>query len=91
MILQAITTQFFGPTSCRGSRIKAKAAAGYVWFDYEHALNINDNHTAAAKALATRLDWKGDWYGGGLPDGKGNCYVCTNSKHDGSEPEFVIE
>jgi hypothetical protein len=91
MILQAITTKFIGPSNVRGSRVKAVAAAGYVVLNWDPAMNSDDNHTAAAKALATKFNWTGRWYGGSLPDGKGNCYVCTDSKHDGAEPAFVIE
>lgn len=72
---QAIITKFHGPTNVRGSRIKATAAAGSVTVHYDHALNQQGNHDAAAKALALKLDWKGAWYAGGLPSQDGNCYV----------------
>lgn len=77
--MQAIITKFIGPTNYRGSRIKAKCQAGSITVSYEHGLGTDDNHDAAAKALAEKLGWTGDGYGklvgGGLPDGTGNCYV----------------
>jgi hypothetical protein len=40
---------------------------------------------AAAVALAAKYCWGGRWFGGGMPDGKGNVYV---SSMDGI-PEFT--
>ena len=62
-IMQAITTKYAGPTNTRGSRIIAKAAAGRVSVGYDHALNLEDNHAAAAQALAEKLGWVGGNYG----------------------------
>lgn len=55
--MQAIETKFFGPTNFKGSRIKAECAAGSVTVGYDHALNLEENHIAAAKALVAKLDW----------------------------------
>lgn len=88
-MFQAIITHYFGPTNYRGSRIKAKAAAGHLFLPWNCALNSDENHNAAAKALAEKLDWAGEWHSGGMPDNSGNCYVqgigqgpifCTYSK-----------
>jgi len=77
--MQAIVTKFFGPTNSRGSRVKAKCQAGSVTLGWDHALNPDGNHDAAAQALASKLGWTSDAYGqlvgGGLPDGRGNAYV----------------
>ena len=81
--LQAIVTTFFGPTNHRGSRIRAKAAAGTIWKDYDHALGTEQNHAAAAKALAEKLDWGHEWHAGGLPDMSGYCFVQS------MQPAFV--
>jgi hypothetical protein len=80
MIVQAITTKFIGPTNYRGSRIKAKAAAGSLTVSYSHALNAEQNHAAAAKALSDKLGWSeyGTWHQGGLPDNRGYCFVCAD-------------
>ncbi|MBO4228031.1 hypothetical protein [Bradyrhizobium neotropicale] len=91
MILQAIVTKYLGPTDRRGSRVKAYAAAGYIIHNWDSSLGSDANHTAAAKALATRSGWAGAWYGGGMPDGRGNVYVCTESRHGQAEPAFIIE
>ena len=61
--MQAITTKYAGPTNTRGTRIIAKAAAGRVSVGYDHALNLEDNHAAAAQALAAKLGWTGPNYG----------------------------
>jgi hypothetical protein len=75
-MFQAIVTKYIGPTNYRGSRIVAKAAAGRIYVSYDHALNIDDNHLAAARALARKYGWPGEWHGGGMPSGDGNVYVC---------------
>lgn len=61
---QSITTKYIGPTNFRGSRIKATAEAGSVTLSYDHALSSEENHCAAAKALAEKFDWQGVWVGG---------------------------
>lgn len=65
---QAIQTRFLGPTSFKGSRIKATASAGSVTLNWDHRLNPNGNHKAAAEALARKFGWTGTWHGGELPN-----------------------
>lgn len=77
MIFQAIVTEYLGPTNTRPGRIKATASAGSVTLEYNHALNLEKNHDAAAKAVADKFKWPGYWIGGGMPNGKGNVYVCA--------------
>ena len=84
---QAIVTKYHGPTNTRGSRITARAEAGSVTVDYDHALNAGDNHLAAARRLAEKLGWSGDWFGGGLPSG-GYCFVCADRAPDSA---FTVE
>lgn len=79
---QAIVTKFFGPTNARGSRIKATCQAGSIWHSWDFSVGVNENHDAAAKALAVKLGWIGAWYVGGLPDDKGNCYVWSTDSSD---------
>jgi hypothetical protein len=83
---QAIVTKYIGPSNTRGSRIKARAAAGSVTVPYNHALNIENNHAAATKALAAKLNWSGGWYIGGMPDDTGFVFVTTEP---GDECAFV--
>ena len=74
---QAIETKFLGPTNRRGSRIVAKAQAGRVTVAYNHALNSEENHAAAAKALAEKWDWTGVWCGGANEAGTGYVFVLV--------------
>ncbi|MDL5595979.1 hypothetical protein QS468_24895 [Bacillus subtilis] len=55
--MQAIQTKYLGPTETRGSRISAKCAAGSVTLGYDHALDLESNHVAAAMALCAKLGW----------------------------------
>ncbi len=69
---QAIVTKYLGPTDHRGSRIKVICDAKTITVSWDHALNPEDNHTAAATALADQLGWLGAEYnqrmcGGGMP------------------------
>lgn len=71
--MQAIQTKYMGPTNTRGSRIKATAAAGSITVGYDHALDVEGNHVAAAKALCAKLGWTQDAFReiatGQLPSG----------------------
>lgn len=80
---QAIQTKYLGLTDMRGSRCKAWAQAGSITINWNHALNSEQNHIAAAQALARKLGWTGAWSGGGLPDA-GYAFVQA------SEADFVI-
>jgi hypothetical protein len=66
---QAIQTKYFGPSDVRGARVKAYADAKSIILSWDHALNAEQNHIAAARALARKLDWKGVWSGGGKKEG----------------------
>ena len=85
---QAITTKFLPATNTRGSRIKATAAAGSLTVARDCALNIEQNHARAAEMLANKFKWKGRYYGGGLPDEKGYCFVCSD---DEASPAFTCD
>jgi hypothetical protein len=85
--MQAIITKFFGPTNVRDSRVKATAAAGSVILDWDHALNPEQNHCAAAKALAAKFNWTGDYHGGGLHSGD-MVWVAIDRARRGHERQF---
>ncbi len=72
---QAIETKYLGPTNMRGGRVKARSEAGSVTLSWDHSLNSDANHTKAAQALADKLGWSGDLWGGGHPDGRGCVFV----------------
>lgn len=55
--MQAITTRYLGPTNHRPSRIIAQCNAGRLVVSWDYALNIEDNHGAAAQALIAKLGW----------------------------------
>jgi hypothetical protein len=74
--MQAIVTKFIAPSNVKGSRINASAQAGSVTLHWDHALNPEDNHCAAALALATKYDWDGEWIGAQLPDGS-TVWACN--------------
>lgn len=69
--MQTIETKYHGPTNTRGSRISAKASyhPKRVWVEYDHALNAENNHKAAALKLMETLNWTGHYVGGRTPTG----------------------
>lgn len=81
--MQAIVTKYLGPTNLKGTRVKAACEAGQITVSWDHALNADENHDAAAHALAKKLGWDVAPYrklvGGTLPDGR-RCYVFTEGK-----------
>jgi hypothetical protein len=87
--MQAIMTKYHGPTDTRGSRYSASAQAGRVCIDSNDELNFERNHKAAAKALAMKLGWEGNWYFGFLPDGRG--VAVQGEGINGDAPSFVVE
>lgn len=94
LIRQAIVTKFIGPSNSKGSRVKAKAAAGSITLHWDHSLSVADNDAKAAKALAEKFGWKGHWVAGGMPDGTGSVFVSVETGGTGScgfEPAFVVE
>jgi hypothetical protein len=57
--MQAITTKYHGPTDTKGSRVSARAQAGRTSITWDDALNSDENHRAAAQALADKFKWSG--------------------------------
>ncbi len=93
----AIKTYFMGPTNHRGSRIAAQARpakhglpAIRVVLNWDHAKNSEENHRAAAQALATKMNWEGDWVEGGMDDGS-SVWVCLAPFTRGYGNGFVVE
>jgi hypothetical protein len=68
--MQAIVTRYVGPTDWNGARIVARCDGGRIRVSWDHALNPPGNHAAAAQALAEKLEWRGQWVTGCLPDGR---------------------
>lgn len=88
---QAIVTKYLGPTDSRGSRVKAKSYAGSVTIPWDDAKGVDENHQAAAIALARKLGWIGRLYVGGMPDNSGNVYVWADESGFDVDPPSVIE
>ena len=66
----AILTKYIGPTNVRGARVKAYTESGRsITLGWNHALNSEENHEGAAKALAKKMNWTGTLIGGGTKTG----------------------
>lgn len=66
---QAVQTKYLPVTNTKPARVKAFAAAGSVTVSWDDGLNVDGNHTRAAKALCEKFEWSGLYFGGGLPEG----------------------
>ena len=55
--MQAIRTRYHGPTNTRGSSFSAQCEGGRVVVPYDYALNTDENHLKAARALCAKLGW----------------------------------
>lgn len=53
--MQAIETKYLGPSNYRGSRIKAVCERGSLTVDYDDALDTEQAHIAAVKALCAKF------------------------------------
>ena len=80
--MQAIITQYHGPTNYRSARISARASAGKKFYDWDYALGIEENHDRAANRFAESFGWleRHALVGGTLPSNTGNCYVLVPKK-----------
>ena len=66
----AILTKFIGPTNYRGARVKAFTTSGLrIIVPWDHALNVEENHDAAAIALCRKMGWGGKLVRGGTEVG----------------------
>lgn len=96
MMGQAIVTKYRGPTNTRGSRFIAsaeawrEAGAFRVTTPMDYALNSEDNHTRAARALAEKRGWHGSWIGGVLPGGE-YVFVRVEGAGLGGAVAFTVE
>lgn len=59
--MQAIETKYCGPSNVRGARLIARCKAKRIIVEWDHSLNIEDNHKAAAVRLMLALGWHGHW------------------------------
>lgn len=56
--MKAIQTKYLGPTTFRGSRVKAwDSDNNSVTLSWDHALNTEANHRSAANALCLQMNW----------------------------------
>lgn len=74
-VTQAIETKYVKATNTKGGRIKATAWAGSITIGYNHALDTQDNHRAAANALIAKMGWHGPYAQGGNIKGDGYYFV----------------
>ncbi len=77
MITQAIETKFIRASGVRGPRIKASAWGGSITIGYDYALDVQDNHKAAADALIAKMGWNGTYAQGGNAKGDGGYYFVN--------------
>lgn len=56
-VRQAIVTRYAGPTDSSGSRVIASCEAKRIMVPWDHALDAQQNHAAAALQLMDRLGW----------------------------------
>ena len=68
--MQTITVKYLGPTNTLGTRYKAtpSGACKSLTITADYSLDFEGNCTAAAKALAEKLGWQGDYIGGHAKD-----------------------
>lgn len=78
--MQTIATKYHGCTNTKGSRVSATAsgAGKRVFVSYDHSLDIDGNHKAAALKLMSELDWTGKFIGGHTKQGM----VFVNADND---------
>jgi hypothetical protein len=64
--MHAIKTKYLSATNTLGARIRATGNGVSTAISYPHELSGMACHAAAAKALAQKMNWKGELLGGQL-------------------------
>ncbi len=54
---QAIETKYLGPTTYKGSRVRARCEAKTRYYHWDDSLNVDENHISAANRLFKELGW----------------------------------
>lgn len=83
--MYAIVTQYFGPGQRTGSCIRARADKTALRVDYDHSLSLEQNHIAAAHALAVKLGWLTvgkQLLSAEMPHGHGMAHIYTWSNEE---------
>jgi hypothetical protein len=79
--MQSIITRFIASTITKGPRITASTSAKglRLTIPYNYAIGTNENHRAAARALAEKLDWQFRFVEGSNGE-RGNVYVIDRDE-----------
>lgn len=84
--MKAITTEFFGPTNTRGSRIVARDSDNNrVSIGYPHELSGSNAHAMAAIALCSKMNWHGTLVCGATK--KGYVFVWSQGPNYSTKPK----
>ena len=82
---KAIRCRYAGPGNVRGAAVLVDAEGDHrMRVPWDHALDAAGNMAAAARKLAEKLNWHGQWVMGACKD----CYVFTLNDPDCS---FIVE
>jgi hypothetical protein len=77
-MMQAIETRYIGATDYSKAKVEAMAEAGSMTIDWDSEKSMLENYIAAAKALAEKLEWFGQWCGGVLRYGYAFIQITDN-------------
>lgn len=55
--MQAIQTKTISATNTKGTRIKVSCEAKTFYCSWEYALNVEENHKAAAESMVKLMKW----------------------------------
>lgn len=67
--MQAIQTKMLPCTNTKPTRVKAECYSGSVIVNWNHSLDIDENHKHTARLLLDKLGWKFEFVSGTLKDG----------------------
>ena len=78
--MKVITSEYFGPTNRRGSRVIAREPDGkHSVVSWDHSLSPDGNHREAVEVLCKRLGWEGELMGGHTAKGMAWVFVSDYS------------
>jgi hypothetical protein len=77
-MLQAILVKSLPATNTKNYRLSAQCCGGRVVITWNDELEKEENHIRAAKLLAIKMGWTGNFYGGVIKSGD-SVFVHSNA------------
>ncbi len=87
----AIITKVTVSKTTGQTKLYAICQAKKIRVPWNNELSTQANHVQAALQLAINVGWEGTYYGGGLPDNTGYCFVMSKTVYTDPKTNIYSE